>query len=86
MISALILLCIAVIVLLAAVLVLSVNLVDCKSTIRMLTENLRNKEDLFCRAQNLVYKKFNYRLPMSDKYLSIEEIIFEKEAKEQNDA
>ena len=82
MILALILAYVAVLVLLAAVLILSVSLVDRNATIRMLTENLRNKENAFCRAQSLVYEKFNYRIPMSDRYLSIEEVLHERQAKD----
>lgn len=81
MILALILAYVAVLVLLATVLILSLNLVDRNANNRMLIENLRDKENAFCRAQNLVYKKFNYRLPMSDRYLSIEETLHEKQAK-----
>ena len=78
MILALILAYIAVLVLLVFVLVLSLRIVNDNAVIKMLTENLRNKEDAFCRAQDLVYKKFNYRVPMSDKYLSVEEVLLDK--------
>jgi hypothetical protein len=81
MILALILAYLTVLILLATVLILSFSLVDRNAIIAMLTENLRNNENAFCRAQDLVYKKFNYRLPMSDRYLSIEETLHEKQAK-----
>lgn len=81
MILALILACIAVILLLVAVLILSLKLVDCEAVNRTVTERLQNMEEAYCRAQNLVYDKFGYRLPMSDKYLSIEEIMLKKAAK-----
>lgn len=81
MILALILAYTAVLLLLIAVLILSLKLVDSSACIRMLTENLQNTQEAYYRAQNLVHRKFDYRLPMSDRYLSIEEIILEKQAK-----
>ena len=48
------------------------------ATLNLMIELNQSLEESRCRMQALVYRKFNYHVPMSDKYLSLAELKFEK--------
>ena len=78
MITAIIILSITVLLLLLTIVICALKIVDTNATLNCVTAALRNKEEISHRQRNLVYTKFNYHLPESDKYLSLEELKLEK--------
>ena len=60
-------------------LVLSAAVISLVSTRENLFTALRHKEEIYCRIHTLILSKFNYYVPFSDKYLSMEEIKHELE-------
>jgi len=55
-----------------------VKLVDLNASLDCTIDYLRQVEESRCRIQTLVHNKFNYHAPVSDKYLSLEELKLEK--------
>ncbi len=80
---ALIVLSLAVAALIVACALLSFVLIDSKATANFVTNMLREREESCYRMQALVLEKFNYHVPMSDKYLSLEELLHEKSKREE---
>ena len=58
--------------------VCAVQIVDMNATVNQLINLNKQLEESRCRMQALVYNKFNYHVPASDKYLSLEELKLEK--------
>jgi hypothetical protein len=78
MIAAIIVLSILVFLLCAGLILCVIKIADLNGSIRATVDYLRSVEESRCRMQALVYAKFNYNLPASDKYLSLEELKIEK--------
>jgi predicted Holliday junction resolvase-like endonuclease len=55
-----------------------IKIADLHGSITCTVDYLRSVEESRCRMQALVYRKFNYHLPASDKYLSFEELKLEE--------
>lgn len=55
-----------------------IKITDLNTSLDYTIEHLRQVEESRCRMQTLVHNKFNYHVPVSDKYLSLEELKFEK--------
>ncbi|HCU64568.1 MAG TPA: hypothetical protein DF774_02280 [Rheinheimera sp.] len=82
MVVAVIVLSLALLVLIALLLACVLKIVDLNSSLTCTVEHLRSVEESRCRIQALVYQKFNYHVPASDKYLSLEELKLEKASKQ----
>jgi hypothetical protein len=78
MITAVIALSILSFLLCVALLICAFKLFDLNGSLNATVEYLKSVEESRCRIQLLIYKKFNYHIPASDKYLSLEELKFEK--------
>lgn len=79
MIYAVITLSIIVLLLLIALLLISFKCIDLNATANLSQELLRDKEEIFCRAQILVQEKFDYYVPTSKLYLELAERELRKE-------
>jgi hypothetical protein len=79
MIITIIILSVCVLFLLIALLLISVKCIDLNATANFLQESLRDKEEVFCRAQALVLDRFDFYVPGSKLYLEIAERDFRKE-------
>jgi hypothetical protein len=78
MIVAIIVLSVLVFLLCVALLICAFKLFDLNGSLNATVEHLKSVEESRCRIQLLIYKKFNYDVPASDKYLSLEELKLEK--------
>lgn len=79
MIFAIIILSTTVLLLLVTIIFLSAKCIDLNSSFNCIAESLREKEENFSRAQNLVMDKFNFHLPSSRLFLEIVERDLRKE-------
>ena len=61
-----------------ALLICAFKLFDLSGSLNATIEHLRSVEESRCRIQALVYDKFNYHAPASDKFLSFEELKVQK--------
>lgn len=85
MVIAIIALSITVLLLLVCLLACIVKAIDAEATARTLSDCLRQTEESRCRMQQLVYEKFGYRAPLSDKYLSLEELKHQEASRQGGD-
>jgi len=81
MIIAIVILSVLVFLLCLALMLCVIKMADLNGSLSSTVDYLRSVEESRCRMQALVYNKFNYHLPCSDKYLSFEELTLEKEKK-----
>ena len=82
---AIIVLSLLVFLLCSALLLCAFKLFDLNAQVQLYTKLLLDKEELICRANNLVHEKFGYYVPMSDKYISIEEIMHDKAKRQEGE-
>lgn len=85
MIIALVILSVSILLLLVALAFGAIALVDSNARANLLTETVRHIEEMQIRGNEIVYKKFGYRVPFSESYLRIEEMKLE-ESKRQGGA
>lgn len=85
MIIAIIVLSLLVLLLCAALLLCAFKLFDLNAQVQVYLQMLKDKEEVICRANSLVYEKFGYYVPMSDSYLSIEEILHDKAKRQEGE-
>ena len=78
---AIIVLSVLVLVLCVALFLCAIKIADLGGSLSSTIEHCRVLEESRCRIQSLVYNKFNYHAPASDKYLSLEELKLEKSNK-----
>ena len=74
----LVILSISVLLLLVALALGAIALVDANARVNLLTDMLRNIEEIQIRGSEIVYQKFGYRVPFSDSYLRLEEMKLEE--------
>lgn len=75
MIVAIIVLSVLVFLLCVALLLCAFKLFDLNAQCQLFTQLLSAKEESICRVQCLIYEKFGYHVPASDKYLSLAELM-----------
>jgi hypothetical protein len=74
MIIAVVVLSVLVFLLCAGLILCIIKVSDLSGSLEATINYLRSVEESRCRMQALVHKKFGYRVPASDKYLSLEEL------------
>ena len=79
MIISIIVLSVLVFVLCVGLFLCAIKIADLNGSLKATIDQLAIVEESRCRMRALIHNKFNYNLPCSDKYLSIEEITLDRE-------